>query len=105
MDLLYGTEINLIRKTTLNADIVNRKLTRVLLNLPVNKHDNLDIISHTIESKRYLTNSSFNSLDAYVRKGVYELTGISYTEFKSMSMIEKRIFNIYLNHKVDISSL
>ena len=105
VELLYGTDIKLTKATTMNADIVNRKLTRVLMGLPISNKNNLDIVEHTIESKRYLLARPFYNIDSYLRRGIYELTGVSYSEYKNMTTTERKIFDTYLEYKMEVANI
>ena len=102
VDTVFSLDIYMDKKTYLNAGKVNRKISRILLDLPLNDDDNLDIVTYTDSSDRYLTEQFNDIYEKFVKMNIHELTGITYTEFLSMSIVELNKFFKYTLHKIDI---
>jgi len=89
----------------LNAEIINLKVTNILLKQPVNKNNNLDTVSYSESNNIYLTENFFTIYETFIRTNIYELTGIGYTEFKELSILERETMLKYLNFKLDTMNL
>jgi len=67
--------------------------------------DNFDIVSFNDTKDLTLTESFFTLFEQYVRMGIHELTGVTYTEYKKMTVIEKDIFLEYVDFKLSITDI
>ena len=94
-----------MRYSYVDADIINRKITRALLGLSLTKETNLDTITYDTRGDTTLTNSLFQLFELYIRTDIRKMTGITYTEFKELSMIEKELLLEYVGFKVDVTDI
>ena len=101
---LYKVVTSVGKRTFLNADIINSKITNIILGIR-SKDSTFDTIEFSNSTDTTLTNSLFELFEIYVRMNVYETTGITYTEFKNMSIIEKETLNNYLEFKLETLNL
>lgn len=89
----------------LGAVIFNKKVTRLLLGLDVSTENNFDVITYNPKTNINRTRSLFNLFENYIRMDIYKTTGVSYTEFKNMTIIERDLFIEYLGFKIDSSNI
>ena len=89
----------------LDAEILNRKITNLLLNRYVSTDNNLDTVSYDVRNDTIVLDSIFDLFEQYIKLDIYKLTGITYTEFKKMSSTEKKVFMEYVDYKVSLINL
>ena len=92
------------KNSFLNAVIINDKVTNIIMGHPVTS-ENFDVVSFDKSKDLTLTDSFFTLFEQYVRMGIHELTGVTYTEFKKMTVIEKDIFLEYVDFKLSTTDL
>lgn len=92
------------KNSYLNAVIINDKITNIIMGNPVSE-DNFDIVSFNNTKDLTLTESFFMLFEQYVRMGIYELTGVTYTEFKNMTVLESNIFLEYVDFKLSVTDI
>lgn len=92
------------KNSYLNAVIINDKITNIIMGNPVSE-DNFDIVSFNNTKDLTLTESFFTLFEQYVRMGIYELTGVTYTEFKNMTVLESNIFLEYVDFKLSVTGI
>jgi len=93
------------KKSFLNAEIINRKITNIMLKLPVNGTDNLDVVEFSNRGNPFTTNSFMELFEVYIRMNVYESTGIDYNTFKNMTVVEQEMMKVYLGFKLDVLNI
>lgn len=89
----------------LGAVIFNKKVTRLLLGLEVSTENNFDVITYSDKTNINRTRSLFNLFENYIRMDIYKTTGVSYTEFKNMTTLERDLFIEYLGFKIDSGNI
>lgn len=100
---MFRTDIINNRNTRDNAELINRKLTLLLFGLPISDNDNLDII--TFNNSKHHTDRFVNNFDNFIRLNINKLTGITYTEFNNMSVIEMNTLIDFVNFKMEVSDI
>jgi len=93
------------KKSFLNAEIINRKITNIMLKLPVNGTDNLDVIEYSNRGNPFITNNFMELFEVFIRMNVYETTGIDYNTFKNMTIVEQEMMKTYLGFKLDVLNI
>ena len=89
----------------IDADIINRKITRVLLGLSITSDTNFDTVTYDTKWNPNVTDSLFQLFELYTRTDIHKLAGITYTEFKNMSVLERDLLLEYVGFKVDVTDL
>lgn len=94
-----------IKYSYLDADIINRKITNILLKLPVDSSDNFDTISYSERGNTNNTKRFIQFFELYINLEVYKHTGISYSEFKEMSILEMETCIEFVSYKTSILNI
>lgn len=89
----------------MNAEIINRKITNIILKLPVSGTDNLDVVEYSNSGNPHLTNTFMDIFEIFIRMNVYETTGIDYVTFKNMTILEQDMLKNYLGFKMDVLNI
>ena len=88
----------------MDAVIVNKKIYNILLNRNVSNTNNLDVVTYEHRNNTNFVDSLFTLMEQYIDLEIHKLTGITYTEYKSMTPLEKNIFLEHINYKVSVSN-
>lgn len=88
----------------MDAVIVNKKITRILLGRTINRDDNFDTVTYDHKDNPLFVDSLFTLMEQYIDLEIHKLTGITYTEYKSMTPLEKNIFLEHVNYTVSVSN-
>jgi len=88
----------------LDAVIVNKKITRILLGRNINRDDNFDTVAYEHKDNPLFVDSLFTLMEQYIDLEIHKLTGVSYSEYKSMTPLEKNIFLEHINYKTTVSN-
>jgi len=91
--------------TYLDAAIISKKINNILFNRPVSSEDNFDTVTYLDKNNTYQVDDLFLLLSQYVEQDIYKLTGVSYTEYKHMTPLEKNLFLEYVIHKNEIENI
>jgi len=75
------------------------------MNLPANGKDNFDVVEYSNKKNIYNTKTAIQFFEAYIGMDVFKHSGITYTEFKNMTMIEQEMCIIFISYKTDISNI
>ena len=86
----------------LDAEILKRKIYRALVGEPLNSEDNFDIVNYSKTEDTKLVDSMFTLIEQYINLDIYKQTGISYTEYKNMTPLEKNIMLDFLTYKIEV---
>lgn len=89
----------------LDAEILNKKITNVILGYKVSSIDNLDTVRYSKNFESFNIANTFELFENFIRLDIYKTTGISYTEFKSMTKKEQMLMLEYLDLKNDTDNV
>ena len=71
------------------------------MDLPVTSVNNFDVVSYSTISDVTLTHRFFDLFETFVRMNINELTGMTYSEFKELTVLEQEMFINYVSFKID----
>jgi len=91
--------------SSLDAEILNRKITLMILGYKVDSSSNLDTVTYLKTDDIYYNRRMFELYDVYIRMDIYKLTGVTFTEFKNMTKKEQEIFLEYVGFKIDSENI
>ena len=84
----------------LDAVILNKKIYNLLIGRQISIDDNFDTITYSGKNDASIIDSVFTLIGQYVDLDIYKQTGVTYTEFKQMTVLEKNILLEHVNYKV-----
>ena len=64
----------------------------------------MDVVTYTDKNNVNYVDSLFTLMEQYVDLEIHKLTGVTYTEYKNMTPLEKNIFLEHINYKVGVSN-
>ena len=88
----------------LDAVIINKKIYKVLMGEQISSTDNLDTVTYLDKNNTQLVDSLFTLIEQYMNLDIYKQTGLTYTEYKSMTPIEKNILLDFLTYKREVEN-
>ncbi len=103
--LTLVTPENAPKYSYIDATIINKKVSRLLLNLPVNSENNFDVITAGDSSDTFLTSTLFTLYEEFIRLDIFKITGISYSEYKQLTMIERELILLHVELKIDVNNI
>jgi len=89
----------------LDAEILNKKITNVILGYKVSNIDNLDTVKYSKNFESFNIANTFELFENFIRLDIYKTTGISYTEFMNMTRKEQMLMLEYLDLKNDTDNV
>ena len=89
----------------LNAEILNRKIGNLLLGFRVNPNDNLDTVTFYKNNDTFIIDDTFRLYENYIRLNIHKITGVTLSEFKSMTRKEQELFLEYVSFKIDSENI
>ena len=89
----------------LDAEILNKKITNMILGYKVNSNDNLDTVTYLKHNDTFNIQNVFELYENFVRFNINKLTGITYTEYKQMTKKEQTILLEYISLKNDTDNI
>ena len=89
----------------LNAEVLNRKISNLLFGFRVNPNDNLDVVTYYRNNDVNNTSRLFRLYENYIRLNIHKITGVTLSEFKSMTRKEQEIFLDYVSFKIDSENI
>lgn len=89
----------------LDAEILNKKITNMILGYKVNSNDNLDTVTYLKHNDTFNIENVFELYENFVRFNINKLTGITYTEYKQMTKKEQTILLEYISLKNDTDNI
>lgn len=93
------------RYSYLDAVVINKKITNILFGRNISKTDNLDTVRYEERNNPYYIDSIFTLMDQYIDLEIHKLTGITYTEYKHMTPLEKNLILEHIKYKTLVSNL
>ena len=88
----------------LDAVIVNKKICNLLLGRQISVEDNFDTVRYLSKNDPSMVDSLFTLMGQYLDLDIYKQTGISYTEFKQMTPLEKNVFLEFMTYKSEVEN-
>lgn len=85
----------------LELRIIRKKLYRLLLGLKVNTKNNIDTVTYEPETNPNFIATLFDTVETFIKLDIHKLTGLSYNEFKNLTVLEQIVILEYVKQKKD----